>query len=230
MPEQLLLNIALTASHTFNNFIGDTHRLLLTELQRAMQPEVRQFVYLWGSQGSGRSHLLQACCHFAEEQQWRSCYLPMKQLRSSDPRLCEGLEQLELVAIDDIDAVAGNSAWEEAFFHLHNRLQLSQTELIVSGDQAPGALSLYLPDLRSRLQAHLVFALKTLSDQEKIAVLQAKARQQGFALPDEVGQFLLTRCSREMHVLLQIWEKIEAATLRQQRCVTIPFLKSLLAL
>ena len=65
----------------------------------------------------------------------------------------ENLEQQELVCLDDLQAVIGNSEWEIALFDLFNRIKANgKTLLVVSAEQSPAALPVKLPDLASRLK------------------------------------------------------------------------------
>ena len=50
-----------------------------------------------------------------------AAYLPLAELRHTDAAVFEGLELLELVCLDDVDAVAGEALWEHALFDLFNR-------------------------------------------------------------------------------------------------------------
>lgn len=72
--------------------------------------------------------------------------------------------------------------------------------------------------------------LHELSDQEKIHTLQRVALQRGFDLSRNVLQFLINRCSRNMHDLHQILDLLDKASLQEQRKITIPFVKAILNL
>ena len=48
-----------------------------------------------------------------------------------DPGL-EGLQQLDLVCVDDFDRVAGNATWERALFRCFNEVRAAQGRLLVS--------------------------------------------------------------------------------------------------
>ena len=62
---------------------------------------------LWGERGTGKSHLLQAMCTRIAGQGGRSAYLPLGEHAALEPGMLQGLEQLHLVCMDDMDAVAG---------------------------------------------------------------------------------------------------------------------------
>ncbi len=93
---------------------------------------------------------------------------------------------------------------------------------------APTYLNLHLPDLKSRLAWGLVLQLQPLSDEDKLETLQMRAIQRGFRLPVSVAQFILKRCTRTMHDLDNILDRLDQASLAHQRKITIPFVKTIL--
>ncbi|MBB70934.1 MAG: DnaA regulatory inactivator Hda [Legionellales bacterium] len=231
MQQQLTLSgLRLQDAATFANFYPGDNPQVVGFLQQCMTSELEQFVYLWGTAGSGRSHLLQACCHAANEQGLGAMYLPLAEVKNLSEAILEGIESMALIAIDDIDVIAGLHNWEEALFHLYNRLREAQCRLIVAGDQAPAHLPIQLADLRSRLSWGVTFQVQVLSDADKMAALQMRAKVRGMSLPEDVGQFLLRRCPRDTNELFTILDKLDHASLEAQRRLTIPFVKEVLTL
>jgi len=220
---QLLLGIGLRDSATFDNFFPARNSPVVAALCQADEP----FVYLWGSSGSGKSHLLQALCQQLAEQGQTVAYLPLAEA-GMVPQMLEGMENMSLLAIDDLDSVAGNADWETALFHLYNRMRDAGARLLVAAHVSPAALPIQLRDLASRLSYGLTLHLQDLSDEDKRQLLQLRADNRGFELPDEVANYLLKRCERDMESLITLLDRLDVATLQAQRKLTIPFVKSLL--
>ena len=183
------------------------------------------FVYLWGDSGCGRSHLLQAACREAGEAGRRAAYLPLASLA---PAALEGLEALDLVALDDLETIARDHAWERALFIAYEALRGTRAGLLVASRIAPAGLPLALADLRSRLASGAVYQLRPLDDGQKQEALALRARLRGLELPDDTSQFLMTRYARDMHALCRMLDELDAASLAAQRRLTIPFVKSVL--
>ncbi len=221
---QLPLGIGLKDTATFDNFFPAGNELVVQALQNGKDA----MLYLWGSPGSGKSHLLQALCHTAAANGQSPVYLPLQELVSLPPALLEGMEQQAMIAVDDIQAVAGQSQWEEALFHLYNRVQDTGHRLIVSGVCAPAGLGLRLPDLVSRLGWGPVFQLSALTDADKKSALQLRAHRRGLQMGDEVADYLLKRCQRDMDSLFNLLNRLDQASLAAQRRLTIPFVRQLL--
>jgi DnaA family protein len=224
---QLPLGVRLRDEATFANYYPGVNQ----EAVRLLQDAAAQHdgvVYLWGGPGTGKTHLLQAICHLAAAEGQALAYLPLREAASFSPELVEGLEQLPLVIVDDIDTVAGNPVWETALFHLYNRIREQGGRLILSGSSSPAAIAIALPDLRSRLAGGLVLQLRALPDDDKAAALRLQARRRGMEMPEEVAVYLLRRCPRDMADLFALLETLDQASLAAQRKLTIPFVKTVL--
>ena len=136
-------------------------------------------------------------------------YLPLSRREQFSVEMLEGLEHMGLLCIDDLDAIAGDAEWEEAIFHLYNRVRDAEARLIVAANNHPTALAVQLPDLQSRLVWGLVFKLQSLDDKPLTAALQLRARARGLELPGEVVAYLLRRCALDMNSLFDLLEKLD---------------------
>lgn len=234
-PQQLSLSVSLSDDATFENFYAPPtshNRQVVAALRDQLDDGVDStFLFLWGSAGSGCSHLLQASCHRAQAQGLTIQYLPLQELVNSAPAdLLAGLEALDFIALDDLHAVAGDPAWELALFSFYNLLRDNGKRLVIAANASPRDLPITLEDLRSRLQWGLTFQLHPLNDEEKQQALQLRARGRGLELSDEVAYFLLQRLPRNTHQLFHQLQRLDQASLAEQRKLTIPFIKKVLAL
>lgn len=230
MVEQLALTgLQLRDDAAFSNYFVGDNAAALSCLKQAMSGQGERLIYLWGAAETGRTHLLQACCHDAQDYQRRAAYFPLQDIVGLSPEMLTDMDQLDVVCLDDIQTIAGVRRWEEAVFGLYNAiLDGDQTCLIISADCPPRQLALQLPDLQSRLSACVVFQLQPLSDADKVAALLLRARMRGLALPEETAQFLLSRCPRNLHALFAFLHQLDRASLAKQRRLTIPFVKDVL--
>jgi len=225
VEQQLTLRVGLRDSATFANFFVGDNAAALHLLQQGDEP----FVYLWGGPGCGRSHLLQAACHAEGGRGGSPAYLPLAALAHAGTEVLDGLEQMSLVCLDDVQAVAGQAVWEEGLFHFYNRVRDAGGRLLAAADAGPAALGVQLADLRSRLSWGPVFQLQSLDDAGKLAALQLRARARGMELGAEVGAYLLRRCPRDMHALFELLERLDQASLAAQRRLTIPFVREIIS-
>jgi DnaA family protein len=193
---------------------------------------VRQFagaagpglLYLHGPAGAGRSHLLQAACAIVAG----AGYFPLADMRTLGPAVLDGVAGLSMAALDDLEAVAGEGAWEQQLFGLYNDCQASGCRLLVAASRPAVDLPVLLPDLRSRLAAMPHYALRPLDDRQQRAAIAVRAAQRGIELNDETLQYLQSRFTRDMKGLTALLDRLDLASLEEQRRVTLPFIRRVL--
>lgn len=225
---QLPLGVGLRDDATFANFFPGANASLMTHLDEQLGEGGEPFLYLWGGEGVGCSHLLQAACHNADAEGKRALYLPLDALGHFPPDILEEPERLDLLAIDDLQLVVGRKRWEEALFHGFNRLRDAGKRLIIAADRSPRQLEVKLPDLASRLSWGVVFHVQPLDDGQRLAALQLRARVRGMQLPDEVARYILHRGPRQLDRLSEILARLDRESLSAKRKLTIPFVKQAL--
>lgn len=231
MSVQLPLGIGLHESASFENYIPGPNQAVYTVLQKMIAGQGEKCLYLWGGLGTGKSHLLQAACHYVASQGGHPAYLPLSHVTQASSAALESLENLEnldLVCLDDIHAIAGQAEWEQSLFHLFNRLHDNKVPQIISGIAPPNILNIHLADLASRLNWGGVFGLDNLAPPDKVAALQKHAKGRGLTLSVEVATYLVRHCPDEMPALVTWLDKLDYASLAARRKLTLPFVRRLL--
>jgi DnaA-homolog protein len=227
MTAQLPLSLRWPRRQRFEHFYPGANAAALDAVQAlALQPGA-PWLYLSGPSGSGKSHLLLAACQAAHGAGRTVQYLPLKSLHDQAMAI-RGVVGSQFIALDNLDAIAGNREAEHALFDLYNRARAEGTALIFAAEAVPTQLPLTLPDLRSRLGACTQFALKPLEDAERREVLKNQAASRGIELDDTVLDWLFARYARDLGALLDLLDRLDQASLAAQRRVTVPFLRSFL--
>ncbi len=233
-PQQLSLGVSLNDDATFENFYAPNashNAQVVASLRQQLDGNGEPIIYLWGAPGCGLTHLLQASCHYGQNLGLAIQYLPLRDLVGYAPgELFVGLEDLDLVCLDCLASIAGRADWELAIFNLFNLLRDNGKKLLVAAEQGPRELDLGLADLRSRLQWGLTYQVQSLSDEEKQAALQMRAKARGLELGEEVAQFIVQRLPRDTNQLFLQLSRLDHASLAEQRKLTIPFVKRVLNL
>jgi len=224
---QLPLALRYPPDQRLESFIGAPDGAL-AQLRAAATGGSRDWIYLVGPAGSGKTHLALALCAAAEQAGRGSAYLP---LQAAAGRLRDALEALEgrdVVALDGLDAIAGQRDDEVALFDFHNRARAACVTLLYTATAAPDALGLVLPDLRSRLSQCGRIVLDALDDNGRGAVLRERAIRRGLALDEAAIDWLLTRTGRDLGGLVVLLDRLDRESLAAKRRITVPFLRKVL--
>ncbi len=232
ISDQLSLALTLDDSALFSNYIiAQENKLAVAALKSLAEPDrgrVEDFIYLWGEGSPGLTHLLQALCHELAEAERTALYLPVAELIQLSPEILEGVEKYAVVCLDGIDKIAGEPAWETALFTAFNRLRAEGSELVIAAKKAPSALPWGLLDLGSRMRSGLTLRLNQLGDRDKRALLQQRALARGVQLDGAVADFIMLRAPRDTPALLALFDRLDKASLKTKRPITIPFVKQIL--
>ena len=151
--KQLVLDIALPAAPTLDNFVPGRNAELVAALYALANGAGKErFIYLWGADGSGRSHLLRAVAGAARDRGRRTVWIDAGtgEIDAAGDVLC---------AVDDVHLFGAEA--QIALFNLHNGIRSGTGVLLVSGNAAPAQLALRA-DLVTRLAAGLVYQLHGL--------------------------------------------------------------------
>jgi len=225
---QLPLGVRLRPASTIASFAAGDNAAVLAAVERRALASGGAPLWIWGSPGSGRTHLLQAACARAAAAGRSSGYLPLAADWIAAEQLA-GLDALDLLCLDDVAAVAGSNEWERALFRLLVAAAERGSALLIAAASAPAAVNFVLPDLASRLRASEVWQLRPLPASAQGAALTERAKLLGLELPDETREFLQRRLPREFATLCSVLDTLDHEALAAQRRLTVPFVRELLA-
>lgn len=221
---QLPLALRMRNASRLSNFIDNPDSNLLPLLARQRNGD-EPLIYLHGLPGSGRTHLLLGQCNAAQDAGLQVAFLPASEHAQLHPSMLNGLEQLDLIAIDDIDRLAGQADWEQALFGLFNRVREQRKRLLVSATSPATSAGFALPDLCSRLAWGVTLAIPPLQEPQREQLLHELARQCGLSMPDEVAHYLIRRHARDNKSLQQLVQRLDHDSLAAQRPLSIPFVR-----
>lgn len=210
---QLILDIRPDTPPSFANFLPGANAEALAVLQDMASPGCAgsHVVYLWGEQGVGKSHLLQAWASLAAA----PCFLRGPLPQDAPP----------LLAVDDVDGLDATD--QIRLFSLLNSAREEGGRVLVAGHAPPGRLHLR-PDLATRLAQGLVFRLHPLTDTDKARALAIRAEAHGMQLPEDVVRYMLRHCRRNLPHLLATVDALDSLSLSRKRPVSLPLLRELL--
>ncbi|AXK38310.1 DnaA regulatory inactivator Hda [Crenobacter cavernae] len=216
--DQLVLNLSPEPLPAFDSFVAERNREVVTAL---IDPEAERFLYLWGEPGSGKTHLLHAWIAHAEALGRASIYLDARQ-----ERLPEFAREASYIAVDHVDDLHPDD--QITLFSIYNSLkEAGEGRLLMAGRQPPMMLALR-DDLRTRVGWGLVFEVKPLSDDDKLAALARHAETRQLAIPEDVFRYLLTHWRRDLASLVDMIDLLDRYSLALRRPITVPLVKNIL--
>lgn len=228
MNAQLPLALRWPAQQRFETFHAGSNGAALAQIRDAAQAADASWIFVAGPAGSGKTHLLLAACAAASAAGRAAQYLAATALHGDRGAVLRALGGNDLLALDDVHALAGDDAAEHALFDLYNRCKMERCTLMFAAHAPLAQLGVRLPDLRSRLSACAQVLLKPLDDTERRAVLSERAQARGLVLDTAALDWLFAHTPRDLGSLVTQLEHIDRAALAAQRRVTVPFLRATL--
>lgn len=223
-PGQLHLPIALIREQTLAHYRPGPNAEALAAVEAQARGTGEPYIFLFGASSSGKTHLLHGACQAAIKLTGKAQYIPLGE-SGLLPSIFDDLETRDLLAIDDVQFIAGQADWEVALFALFNRARAQGCALLIAGNAAPEALGLGLPDLCSRLQWGPRYCLLPLSDTDCEQLLMEVAAELGMRLGRDTARYIMNNHARDPGSLVALIERVDQASLREQRQPSIPLVR-----
>ena len=210
---QLIFDFASHDYPGFDKFLGTEN----AELVYVLQHKHGQFIYVWGEEGAGKSHLLQAWIAQALDAGRNALYID-----AAATPLTEAALDAEYLAIDQIEKL--NNEEQALLFAIFNR---GKGFLLLSSEYTPQQLVIR-EDLRTRMAYCLVYEVKPLTDREKIDALVSMAAARQVTIDPEIFEYLLNHWRRDMDSLMQMLDTLDNYAVMMGKRITLPLLRQLL--
>ena len=222
---QIALDIAMPGQAKLDNFFLGPNSAVHAHLQRLVRgdsaPDALAVpTYLWGAEGTGKTHLLRAV-----EEGLRARGATVGCLDASGAAPPDFDESWAMVLMDDVHLYCAEQ--QHTAFQWFVQAQSLQRLVLAAGSSAPADL-LLREDLRTRLGWGHIFVLQPLGEAQSRAVLRQAADARGLFLSDEVMDYTLRRFSRDLGSLLALLDELDRYALQTQRAITIPLIRSML--
>jgi len=217
--EQLVLALAAPEAPRLENFLPGRNAELVGVLPRFVAGRVDATgLLMWGAPAAGKTHLLHAALTLARSHGLAAALVTHPRELDDAPKRARSA----FYAIDRIDEADATAA--ARIFTIFNTAK-EYGGRVMAASRAPLASLPLREDLRTRLGWGLVYEVQPLADDEKPAALAAYARERGFALEDDVIDYLLRHGKRDMRSLLATLDALDRRSLAAKRPVTVPLLR-----
>jgi DnaA family protein len=203
--------------------------LIIANLKALIACNGESMIGLWGGSDSGKTHLVNACAHFARLQGVSFQLYDGTELAQYDAGNFEILETCQVLAVDNLDALCGIQKWEEKFYQIINISKNNGLNLIFTLSANPSHLECQLADFQSRLSWGLLLQLQMTGETDIGNIIKLRAGLLGIELSKEVIAYLLAHYSRQLSTQIEILHALDRASLSAQKRITIPLIKQTLA-
>ena len=212
---ELADQVVLSEDFTFGNFvIGPNNRLAHAACVAVAENPGRVYnpLFIHGSVGLGKSHLLQAVCHQIRQTQpdARILYLSCETFTN---HFIEAIERgalhqfryhyrhVDTLIVDDIQFLGKGERTREEFFHTFNTLYQSHKQIILSPDESPANIPTLEDRLVSRFNWGVVARIDSPCLETRMAILQKKARLRCVTIPDDVIHYVASNVTGNIREL-----------------------------
>lgn len=244
-----LENISL--SRTFDNFVVASSNNLAFWTAKQVAAQIGSLynpLFVWGSTGVGKTHLLQAVgnevlAKFADAkvlyvscEKFTNDYIESLHNRTQ-AAFRQKYRSVDLLLIDDVQFFIGKESTQDEFFFTFNELYLGGKQIVLACDRHPKNLGKIQERLISRFLGGMVVDIGKPDLELRVAILEQKCKEKGVKLDREITTYIAQVCqagARELEgVLVQVLAlaklsygqitlgAIEEALLRSQRSLSV---------
>jgi chromosomal replication initiator protein len=228
--------VELNPKYTFDLFvIGSSNRFAHAAALAVAEAPAQAYnpLFIYGSTGLGKTHLLQAIGHYVRQHSRR---LTMRYVTSEtfmndfidslrDKRI-EGFKRryrnYDILLVDDVQFFEGKERIQEEFFHTFNSLYEGGAQIIISSDRPPREIATLEERLRSRFEWGLLTDIQAPDLETRIAILRKKVNTEQIAVTDpEVLTFIASRVSTNIRELEGALTRVVAFSSLTDRPMTV---------
>jgi chromosomal replication initiator protein len=159
--------------------------------------EVHNPLFLYGSPGMGKTHLLQAIGHHALQlnPNLKVKYVTCEKFTNEFIQAVRGghgndfkdkYRLVDILLVDDVQFLSGREGTQEEFFHTFNHLHQGNKQIVLSSDRPPKDIQNLEARLQSRLEWGMTADISKADFETRVAILQAKAREKNYPLSTEI--------------------------------------------
>jgi len=235
-------DIGLNPRYTFENFVvGPCNRFChAVSLGTAEAPgKTYNPLFLHGSVGLGKTHLLQSICYSLIDN-WKDVRILFLSCETFVNHFISALENgdlqkfrhkyrhVDVLVVDDIHVLANKERTQEEFFHTFNSLYNAGKQIILSSDSPPKDIPTLQDRLVSRFKWGLVTEIEPPCYETRMAILRRKGRERGQELPDEVAQIIAEHIDTNIRELEGAINKLYSFSNVTGRAITVEFAREVL--
>jgi len=199
--------------YTFDSFVvSNSNRLAYDAARSVAENPGRSYnpLFIYGGVGLGKTHLLHAIYNMAKDNNINVLYVSAEQFTNdfinaireqNTEEFRTKYRSVDMLLVDDVHFISGKEQTEESFFHTFNELHNANRQIVITSDRPPKSLSLLGDRLCSRFEWGLIADIQPPDFDTRLAILKAKAEQEGESVALDVLEFIANRIQKNIREL-----------------------------
>jgi chromosomal replication initiator protein len=186
--------------------VGEGNELAYNMIQTVADKVISPFnpLYIHGSCGLGKTHLLQGLCNALSErhpevgwqyvsgEEFTNQFIVAVRTGALDA-FRQQYRNVDVLVIDDVHFLANKRATQEEFLHTFNAINAAGKQVVMASDSHPKSINLLPKPLVDRFLSGMVVQISPPDELTRIKIVQARASQLGHHLPEGVAQLIAHR-------------------------------------
>ena len=225
-PRQLALQIQINERASLNNFfVSKNNNKTIQILKDLLNSNNGAQIFIDDLGSNGKSYLLQAICNDFSKSNNSSIYIPMEEAINLDPSILEGVSELNLICIDDVDLINNRREWEIALFNLINECYEKECFLLLSG--SINKLEA-IPDLVKKKKKMERLRLEAINDDELLEATQAISKNLNIEISDKNMNYLINNSKRDIKTIFRTLSQLERESLERKKSIGLNLIKEVI--
>lgn len=201
--------------YTLNNFVvWSDNQLAYSACEAVARNPWKSYnpLYIYGDVWLGKTHLLQWTSGeimkkykdkkvvYTTADKFITEYITSVKKRSVD-KMRQKFQEVDVLVIDDVQFFSWKEQTQNELYNVFNLLYESNKQIIISWDRAPKELTELEPRLRSRFEWGITVDIGKPDFETRLAIIQEKAREKEFLLPQDVSEFIAANVTENVREL-----------------------------
>ena len=214
--------------HKFNyqfNFdrfiIGNNNRFAYAAAEAVAKRPAKAYnpLYIYGTVGVGKTHLLHAIANETSKQNLNVCLVTSERFTNdlinsiknrSTNSFKKRYRSIDVLLVDDIQFLAGKESTQEEFFHTFNDLHSHNKQIVITSDCPPNEIPTLQDRLKTRFSWGLTADIQAPELETRIAILRTKLDERQTSLSDEILHYIASQFPNNVRELEGALNRITA--------------------
>jgi chromosomal replication initiator protein len=241
-PVQVTGESRLNPKYSFENFVtGGSNRFAHAAAFAVAEAPAEAYnpLFIYGSSGLGKTHLLHAIGHYAIHLKPRTKvrYVSSEEFTNDFINAIQNNKTIEFQAayrdvdillVDDIQFLQGKDQTQEAFFHTFNTLHDHNKQVVITSDLRPKQLAGFEERMLSRFEWGLITDIQAPEFETRVAILRKKAANERITIPDDVIEYMASRISSNIRELEGTLIRVTAFANLNRQAIDMDLIQSVL--